>query len=61
MDKLFLEDELSSVIDAYARFTNRYMHPPKLQGIRKRGRFLYENFYRSYKKSQLKVNCTLKK
>ena len=23
--------------------------------------FLYENFYHSYKKSQLKVNCTLKK
>lgn len=45
MDKLILEDELSSVVEVYAKFTHRYMHPPKFNGIRKRGRFLYENVY----------------
>ena len=39
MDKLFLEDELSSVVGRFAQFTNRYMHPPKFRGIKKKGRF----------------------
>lgn len=45
MDKLFLEDELSAVVGRFAQFTNRYMHPPKFRGIKKKGRFLYDNFY----------------
>ncbi|MBO5796945.1 MAG: LicD family protein [Clostridia bacterium] len=43
MNKLILEDELSSVVGTYGKFTNRYMNPPKFQGIKKKGRFLYNN------------------
>ncbi|MBR3969394.1 MAG: LicD family protein [Clostridia bacterium] len=45
MQKVFLEDELAAVVDSYAKFTSRYMHPPKLHGISKKGRFLYEKAY----------------
>lgn len=45
MRKLFLEDELSSVVGHYATFTKRYMNPPKFRGISKKGRFLYDNVY----------------
>lgn len=45
MQKLILEDELSAAVDEYVKFTNRYMHPPKFQGIQKKGRFLHEKVY----------------
>ncbi len=43
MDKLILEDELSEITGFYKKLTNAYMHPQKLVGISKKGRFLYEN------------------
>lgn len=44
MNKYLLEDEISAIVENYAKFTQKYMHPQFLSGISKKGRFLYDNF-----------------
>ncbi len=45
MNSLILADEVASFNKHYASMTKNYMHPPKLMGIKKRGRFLYDHVY----------------
>ncbi|MCQ2449019.1 MAG: hypothetical protein MJ132_02345 [Clostridia bacterium] len=45
MNQLILTDEMVLVKDWYDKFSTRYIHPPKLRGISKKGRFLFEHFY----------------
>lgn len=44
MDKFILEDELSSITSRYVKFANRYLDPPRINGVDKRTRFLFDNF-----------------
>lgn len=43
LDKFILEDELSSVVGSYIKFSKRYMNPPKINKVKKGERFLFEN------------------
>ncbi len=43
MDKFILEDELSSVTSRYVKFVERFLNPPRINGVDKRTRFVYNN------------------
>ena len=45
MNSLILADEINSFRKDYESLTDKYMHPPKLMGISKKGRFLYKHYY----------------
>ena len=45
MNKLILADEVVSFYNFYDAFAEKHMHPPRLLGNRRRGRFLFKNYY----------------
>lgn len=45
MNNLILMDEVNTYRKYYSAFAERHIHPPLFMGEKRRGRFLYENFY----------------